>query len=171
MHGANASPGRRKGHRASLADINVTPFVDVVLVLLIIFMVTAPMMQKGVDVELPKAQSAAGQEQQRLIVTIDKANRVYLNDGSAAPFAAVIGQNITADVYDTQSVALGDLDGDGDLDVVTGNRFQRNRVYLNGGPALLWTTTGDGCPLDPAKIAPGACGCGVPETNPCGPGP
>ena len=84
MHGAIESPGRRKRQRASLADINVTPFVDVVLVLLIIFMVTAPMMQKGVDVELPKAQSAAGQEQQRLIVTIDRGNRVYLNETSVA---------------------------------------------------------------------------------------
>ncbi|HET9480632.1 MAG TPA: biopolymer transporter ExbD, partial [Candidatus Polarisedimenticolia bacterium] len=53
-----------------------------VLVLLIIFMVTAPMMQRGVDVDLPRAESAAGQEDQRIIVTIDRANRVYLNENS-----------------------------------------------------------------------------------------
>jgi len=76
------SPGRRERHRASLAEINVTPFVDVVLVLLIIFMVTAPMMQRGVDVDLPRVESAAGQEEQRIIVTIDASNRVYLNETS-----------------------------------------------------------------------------------------
>lgn len=71
--------------RASLSEINVTPFVDVVLVLLIIFMVTAPMMQRGVDVDLPKAESASGQEEQRIIVTIDRAARVYLNETSLPP--------------------------------------------------------------------------------------
>ncbi len=73
-------PGSRR--RANLADINVTPLVDVVLVLLIIFMVTAPMMQRGVDVDLPRAESAVGQEEQRLIVTIDSSLRVYLNERS-----------------------------------------------------------------------------------------
>ncbi len=72
--------GRRSRDRAALADINVTPLVDVVLVLLIIFMVTAPMLQRGVDVQLPKAESAAGQEEQRIVVTLDKAYRVYLNE-------------------------------------------------------------------------------------------
>lgn len=82
MGSSLSSTGRDRRHRASLADINVTPLVDVVLVLLIIFMVTAPMMQKGVDVELPRAESAAGQEDQRIIVTIDRGARVYLNETS-----------------------------------------------------------------------------------------
>ena len=73
---------RGGGRRGSMADINVTPLVDVVLVLLLIFMVTAPMMQRGVDVQLPKAESAVGQEDQRIIVTIDRGNRVYLNETS-----------------------------------------------------------------------------------------
>ena len=64
------------------SDINVTPLVDVMLVLLIIFMVTAPMMQRGVDVELPRAESASGAEEERLIVTIDRSNRIYLNQSS-----------------------------------------------------------------------------------------
>ncbi|MFQ5700408.1 MAG: ExbD/TolR family protein [Acidobacteriota bacterium] len=72
----------RSRQRANLADINVTPFVDVVLVLLIIFMVTAPMMQRGVDVDLPRAESAAAQEEQRIIVSIDRGYRVYLNETS-----------------------------------------------------------------------------------------
>jgi biopolymer transport protein TolR len=75
--------GRRGGRdRASLSDINVTPFVDVVLVLLIIFMVTAPLMQRGVDIDLPRAEAAAGQEEQRIIVTIDRTERVFLNETS-----------------------------------------------------------------------------------------
>jgi len=84
MSAGSPSAGRGGGRRASLAEINVTPLVDVVLVLLIIFMVTAPMMQRGVDVQLPRAESSTGAEEQRLIVTIDRANRVYLNESSMA---------------------------------------------------------------------------------------
>ena len=80
---ASLGPAAGAGNRrASLADINVTPLVDVVLVLLIIFMVTAPMMQRGVDVQLPRAESASGREEQRIIVTIDRGSRVYLNETS-----------------------------------------------------------------------------------------
>ena len=82
MAGGVQAPARRGHQRGSLADINVTPLVDVVLVLLIIFMVTAPMMQRGVDVQLPRAESATGQEEQRIIVTIDRTNRIYLNETS-----------------------------------------------------------------------------------------
>lgn len=64
-----------------MSDINVTPFVDVMLVLLIIFMVTAPMMIQGVNVSLPEATSAPmTSENEQLIVTIDKKNQVYIND-------------------------------------------------------------------------------------------
>ena len=64
-----------------MSDINVTPFVDVMLVLLIIFMVTAPMMVQGVDVDLPKATSKAlkGGED-RLIISIDEESKVYINE-------------------------------------------------------------------------------------------
>jgi TolR protein len=73
--------GRRvRGRAAALSDINVTPFVDVVLVLLIIFMVTAPMMQRGVDVRLPRVESATDAQEQRLVVTVAKDLRIYLND-------------------------------------------------------------------------------------------
>ncbi len=64
----------------TMSEINVTPFVDVMLVLLIIFMVTAPMMQQGVDVDLPKTKAApikVGEE--RLIVTVTKTQNVYIN--------------------------------------------------------------------------------------------
>lgn len=68
-------------NRLLMSQINVTPFVDVMLVLLIIFMVTAPMMQEGIDVNLPKVEAAAiDSEQEPLIVTIDSKKRVFLND-------------------------------------------------------------------------------------------
>lgn len=64
-----------------LAQINVTPLVDVMLVLLIIFMVTAPMMIQGVDVSLPEATSEPLQsETEHLLISIDKSNRIYIND-------------------------------------------------------------------------------------------
>ncbi len=64
-----------------MSDINVTPFVDVMLVLLIIFMVTAPMMMQGVDVSLPEATSEPlDSEKDHLIITIDKKNQVYISD-------------------------------------------------------------------------------------------
>ena len=64
-----------------LSDINVTPFVDVMLVLLIIFMVTAPMMMQGLDVDLPQVSAEPlDTKEEQLIITIDKANQIFIND-------------------------------------------------------------------------------------------
>ena len=64
-----------------MSEINVTPFVDVMLVLLIIFMVTAPMMVQGVDVSLPQVESGpVSVDDERLVVSIDKKKQVYIND-------------------------------------------------------------------------------------------
>ncbi len=64
-----------------MSDINVTPFVDVMLVLLIIFMVTAPMMVQGVDVSLPEATSKPlSSEKEPLIITINNENQIFIND-------------------------------------------------------------------------------------------
>ncbi len=64
-----------------MSDINVTPFVDVMLVLLIIFMVSAPMMTQGVDVALPHAVAKAlPSEEDQLMVTVDKDKQIFIND-------------------------------------------------------------------------------------------
>ena len=64
-----------------MSDINVTPFVDVMLVLLIIFMVTAPMMVQGLNVTLPEASSQPfTSEKENLVISIDNNNKIYIND-------------------------------------------------------------------------------------------
>ncbi len=64
-----------------MSEINVTPFVDVMLVLLIIFMVTAPMMIQGVDVSLPEATSGAlTPEDEQLVISVDRKKQVFIND-------------------------------------------------------------------------------------------
>jgi biopolymer transport protein TolR len=71
--------GNNKGKKGFVAEINVTPLVDVMLVLLIIFMVTAPMMTQGLEVELPEATTKAlRQQEEPLVVTIKKEGDVYL---------------------------------------------------------------------------------------------
>ena len=74
-------PGRASGrYGPALSDINVTPLVDVVLVLLIIFMVTAPMMSRGIDVRLPRTAAGSDATEDRLVVTVDRDGTIYLND-------------------------------------------------------------------------------------------
>jgi biopolymer transport protein ExbD len=71
---------RRRGGGASLSEINVTPFVDVVLVLLIIFMLTAHVMEFGIEVDVPKVQAVKDTAQELPVVTITKDGTTYLND-------------------------------------------------------------------------------------------
>ena len=73
---------RRRNHfeNKPMAEINVTPLVDVVLVLLIIFMVTAPMLQMGIDVNLPKVKSRSiDVTEEKLVLTINGATEIYIN--------------------------------------------------------------------------------------------
>ncbi len=64
--------------QSALADINITPLVDVVLVLLIIFMVTAPILQSGIEVNVPKTRTVKEITEERLVISIDKSQRVFL---------------------------------------------------------------------------------------------
>ena len=66
--------------RSSLAEINVTPLVDVVLVLLIIFMITAPVLQSGIEVNVPKTRTVREITEQRLVITINRSQQIYLGD-------------------------------------------------------------------------------------------
>ena len=65
--------------QTSLSEINVTPLVDVVLVLLIIFMVTAPVLQSGIEVAVPHTKTVKEITEERLVITIDRDQRVFLN--------------------------------------------------------------------------------------------
>ncbi|MCS7215170.1 MAG: protein TolR [Thermodesulfovibrio sp.] len=66
--------------RSSIADINVTPLVDVMLVLLIIFMITAPLLKQGIDVNLPKAKGKSLEESEKINIVITKEGKIFLND-------------------------------------------------------------------------------------------
>lgn len=66
--------------REVLSEINVTPFVDVMLVLLVIFMVTAPLLQQGIDVNLPKAKGKDLPPEERITIIMKRNGEIYLND-------------------------------------------------------------------------------------------
>ncbi|MEK7864318.1 MAG: protein TolR [Nitrospirota bacterium] len=80
--------------RNVLSEINVTPFVDVMLVLLIIFMVTAPLLQQGIDVDLPQAKGKDLPSEERITLVIKKDGVIYMNDKSMS--MSEIKQKLTA---------------------------------------------------------------------------
>src|SRR5213080_2766074 len=82
------STGSPEGSRrvgTSLAEINIIPLVDVVLVLLLIFMLTAPMMYRGIDVNLPRAAAKPTAVEERMVLTLTKDQALYLNDRRVTP--------------------------------------------------------------------------------------
>jgi biopolymer transport protein TolR len=98
------SSGKQK--RRYLADINVTPFVDVMLVLLVIFMVTAPMMQQGIDVNLPKVASKSLPARENImVVTINAKREVFLNESKInlnefkEKFPRIMENRVSKDVF------------------------------------------------------------------------
>ena len=66
--------------RTSLSEINVTPFVDVMLVLLIIFMVTAPILESGIEVDLPKTHTVKAVDVEKVVITIDRRQTLYIGN-------------------------------------------------------------------------------------------
>ncbi len=89
---------------SSLSDINVTPFVDVVLVLLIIFMITAPVLQSGVEVAVPKTRTVKEISEERLVISIDRRQRVYL--GSEAINITEIGARLREKIRDPENQSI-----------------------------------------------------------------
>ncbi len=78
MAGSGLGMGRRR--LTVNADVNITPLVDVALVLLIIFMITAPIMQGGIDVELPQAKATPLAAKDGLVVSVNRAGRIFVDD-------------------------------------------------------------------------------------------
>jgi biopolymer transport protein ExbD len=77
--GLGGGLGSQRGELPLMADVNVTSLVDVMLVLLIIFMITAPIMQGGVDVELPRAEARPLQPKEGMVVTVNRDGRIFVD--------------------------------------------------------------------------------------------
>src|SRR5271157_5539172 len=88
----------------SLAEINITPFVDVVLVLLIIFMLTAPILESGIEVDLPKTHTVKAISEEKVVVTVDRHQNIYVG-------------NDPVNIHRLGSYALDHLKGAGDAPV------------------------------------------------------
>jgi biopolymer transport protein TolR len=85
----------------TLSEINIVPFVDVMLVLLIIFMITAPIIRSGIEVDLPKTQTVKEITEARLVVTIDRGQLVYLGDDAVNIHD--LGNKVRAQMQNPQS--------------------------------------------------------------------
>ncbi|HXP16221.1 MAG TPA: biopolymer transporter ExbD [Terriglobales bacterium] len=90
--------------QTSLSDINITPLVDVVLVLLIIFMVTAPVLQSGIEVNVPRTRTVKEITEERLVISINKQQRVFL--GNDAVNINEIGARLKGKIRDPQHQAI-----------------------------------------------------------------
>jgi len=90
--------------QTSLSEINVTPLVDVVLVLLIIFMVTAPVLQSGIEVSVPKTKTVKEIAEERVVVTINSKQEVFL--GNDPININVLGQKLREKIRDPQNQAI-----------------------------------------------------------------
>jgi len=88
----------------SLSEINIVPFVDVMLVLLIIFMITAPILQSGIEVNLPKTQTVKEISEERLVVTIDRGQLIYL--GNDPVNIHDLGNKVRAQMHNPQTDAV-----------------------------------------------------------------
>jgi biopolymer transport protein TolR len=144
---------RSKGRRL-MGEINVVPYIDVMLVLLIIFMVTAPLLTQGVKVDLPKAGAEAlpprPDHAEPLVLSIDAQGRLYLNRGDR-PLEPLAAAQVSATVADV-------LDGAPDVDVLVkgdaavpyGRVVEAMVLLQNAGARKLGFLT-DPLPPDPAQ--------------------
>lgn len=105
-----SSRGRGRMRRRAMAEINVTPFVDVMLVLLIVFMVTAPLLTVGVPVDLPKTRAPAmGQDREPLSITVRRDGTIFLQKEQVAQEALVERlRAIAENGYDQRIFVRGD---------------------------------------------------------------
>jgi biopolymer transport protein TolR len=97
-------PQTQREISTSLSEINMVPFIDVVLVLLIIFMITAPILQSGIEVDVPKTKTVKELTVVRMVVTIDRSQRVYLNDKPINIHE--LGQRVVSQSHDPQHQAV-----------------------------------------------------------------
>jgi biopolymer transport protein TolR len=117
MSGGIKASGARRGTLPVTSDINVTSLVDVAFVLLIIFMIAAPMMQGGVDVQLPRATARPLSAKEGLVVTVDRAGRVFVDNNAMtldefrASFRAIVARRRPSGVYlrGDRGAAYGDV--------------------------------------------------------------
>ena len=113
LQGGGGVRRKRRGHRRSytpMSEINVTPFVDVMLVLLIVFMVTAPLLTVGVPVDLPRSQaSPISEDSEPLVITVDREGKIYIQE-TEVPFDNLVTRlnAITDRKPDTRIFVRGD---------------------------------------------------------------
>lgn len=109
----------RKRRKRLMSEINVVPYIDVMLVLLVIFMITAPLLTQGIKVDLPeaKAQPVPTQDRETLVVTVDRKGKYYLDDRRISPdalakkVAAILRVRPQTPVYvrGDRNLAYGDM--------------------------------------------------------------
>ena len=126
-------------HHRALAEINITPFVDVVLVLLIIFMITAPLLQQGMAVQLPKAQAPELERTpQDILLTIDNTGHIFVGDSRAPiPMEELSGK--LAAVY--QNKEKKDLLIKADQQLLYGKVVEVMSIAHNAGVEIIGMVT------------------------------
>ncbi|WP_019172011.1 protein TolR [Pseudaminobacter salicylatoxidans] len=112
--GARGGRGRRRGRKGPISEINVTPLVDVMLVLLIIFMVAAPLLTVGVPIDLPETQAKAmNSETQPITVSVNDQGQIYLQE-TEIPIEEIVAklEAISQTGYDERIYVRGDKTAD-----------------------------------------------------------
>ena len=164
MSGFMKGPGRRRGRYRPLSEINVTPMVDVMLVLLVIFMVTAPLMNSSVNIDLPKVNATpVSQDNEPLQVSVNAQGQVYLMD-QTIELADLVGklQEIAKDQKDRRIFVRGDRGN------TYGRMMEVMATIIQGGfskVSLLTEQTGAGKPAG-AAAPPATPSAGTPAPAP-----